>query len=729
MKRFAARLTRKLGLRTARPAPAAERFRIARQAGDAARNNSDWNGAAAHYEVALSIQSDRDLTVQYAHALKEGGRLGAAEQAYRAAIAMRPEEPETHLHLGHVLKLQGRSDQAIEAYVDALKHDPGYLPARNEIIAAGRRNSLPHQAYARSEATDRLSRISDLLTKVSEATSEWLTVSTYPTEAYHAFRKTYPILPPPPLPGSGPIARLLVLVDARQSSPWALRATLDSLKDQTAQGWRAVVRAPTALLDHPVASVCEQDQRMIFVSSDEDCLRLLELEADADMLVMDAGVCLDREAIGWLRLAAAKVDVDVVYCDHDHHVLHWRAGPTYIDPALQSGPDVDDMTTNPAIPVVVWTSRALRSQFQAGISRPGCSLRRDLILNALARRKIAHLPRILASVRVEAPVEDTGAPARKAENAAESDASSSGDRLLVIIPTRDGFDLIGPCVSSLNKLATRPGQIEFVILNNRSVRSETVAALDQIARLENVTVQAFDQPFNWSRMNNTGARLGNHAGIVFVNDDTEMLTRGWDEAIRTLLKTENVGVIGAKLLYPDLTIQHGGVMLGGDAGRPVHEGLDLPRNEAGPLARWRRRRGAAAVTGAFMAVSRTCFEQVGGFDENLQVGYNDIDFCLRVRALGLKVIYEPAIELIHFESKTRGFAKGSDAVLWDESELRDLYRRWGDQMFEDPGRNPHWVPAGRNAFDGFRDLSERQVLESLALSARANPWLVAASSD
>lgn len=725
MKRFAARLTRKLGLRTARPAPASERFRIARQAGDAARNNSDWNGAAGHYEIALSIQSDRDLTVQYAHALKEGGRLAAAEQAYRAAIALRPEEPETHLHLGHVLKLQGRADQAIEAYIDALRHDPGYLPARNEIIAAGRRNSIPHQAYARSEATDRLSRISDLLTKVSEATSEWLTVSTYPTEAYHAFRKTYPILPPPQLPGPGPIAHLLVLVDARQSPPWAIRATLDSLKDQTAQGWRAVVRVPPALLDHPVASVCEQDKRLVFVSSDEDFLRLLELEADTDMLVMDAGVCLDREAIGWLRLAAAKVDVDAVYCDHDHHVLHWRAGPTYIDPVLQSRPDADDMRTNPAIPAILWTSRALRSRLQAEISLPGGSLRRDLVLQAIARRKIAHLPRILASVRVETPVEDTGPLVSEVE----SDAPSSADRLLVIIPTRDGFDLIGPCVSSLNQLAASPDQIEFVILNNRSVRSETEAVLDQISRLENVTVQSFDQPFNWSRMNNTGARLGDHAGIVFVNDDTEMLTPGWDEVIRTLLKTENVGVIGAKLLYPDLTIQHAGVMLGGDAGRPVHEGLGLPRNEAGPLARWRRRRGAAAVTGAFMAVSRTCFEQVGGFDENLQVGYNDIDFCLRVRALGLKVIYEPAVELIHFESKTRGFAKGSDAVLWDESELRDLYRRWGDQIFEDPSRNPHWVPAGRNAFDGFRALSERQVLESLALSARANPWLVAALSD
>ena len=130
-----------------------------------------------------------------------------------------------------------------------------------------------------------------------------------------------------------------------------------------------------------------------------------------------------------------------------------------------------------------------------------------------------------------------------------------------------------------------------------------------------------------------------------------------------------------------------------------------------------------------MAVDRLFFEQVGGFNERLAVAYNDIDLCLRARAAGKVVLYDPAIEAIHHESKTRGRNDDSAKVAWDDAELGELYREWGAEILSDPGKNPHWVSALSRVFDGYRDLSLSQVLGSLDRSIRANPWSVIGSEN
>lgn len=166
--------------------------------GDAARDRQDWQGAITNYGLALALApTNVAIRIQLGHVLKEAGRWSEAEAAYRLACTAAPADAELRLHLGHVLKMQHRREQAIEIYLEALDIDPSLIIARNELIAIGGRDFLPKGQYGRPAISASLGRISGLLDQNLDAIREWLTVSTYPVEAYHNFRSTFPVQPPP----------------------------------------------------------------------------------------------------------------------------------------------------------------------------------------------------------------------------------------------------------------------------------------------------------------------------------------------------------------------------------------------------------------------------------------------------------------------------------------------------------------------------------------------------
>jgi GT2 family glycosyltransferase len=300
-----------------------------------------------------------------------------------------------------------------------------------------------------------------------------------------------------------------------------------------------------------------------------------------------------------------------------------------------------------------------------------------------------------------------------------------GDQLIrVIVPTRDEPGILKACVESLMLRAARPDRIRLQVIDNRSVATETADLLRSLEANGQIQVDRFDEPFNWARINNVAVANGPAGSIlVFANNDVEMLTDSWDERLRETLAAANVGLIGTRLLYPDRNIQHAGVVLGVNDLRPVHEGLGRSDQEVGPNSRWVRPRQVAAVTGAFMALTHDVFDRLGGFDERLAVGYNDIDLCLKVRAEGFAVLYEPGIELIHHESKTRGRADESK-VSWDDEELTDLHARWRGWMMFDPGKNPQWFSTHDRPFDGLRNPGRSEILRHIDMSARPMPWSI-----
>ncbi len=170
------------------------------------------------------------------------------------------------------------------------------------------------------------------------------------------------------------------------------------------------------------------------------------------------------------------------------------------------------------------------------------------------------------------------------------------------------------------------------------------------------------RPFNWAELNNVAARQARGEVLLFLNNDVEAQGVGWLEALCAQALRPEVGVAGARLLYPDRRLQHCGVVVGltGAAGHPL---VGLGPNGEGYLHMATVARECAAVTGACLASRRNVFERLGGFDESLGVDLNDVDYCLRAGQQGYRVIYEPSAELIHYESPSRGTAGGVGDII------------------------------------------------------------------
>lgn len=686
------------------------------RAADAARDRRDWPSAARAYRAVLDHQPQRAaLWLQYGHALKESGDGAAAEEAYLKAAARDPDNWDVHAQIGHARKLQGHIPEALDAYRQALRLNPDALSIREDLVHLGGRDALPEAGDGGVQRSRELIGLKRSLHGVAAQLAHWDAVSPYAPREYDAFRKAQIATGPP----STPKITVRVLVDARFAPPAALRTTLLSLRSQSLDQWEAVVEAPVEMEDHPVASLCRLDARIRFGDP---------LFADGVLtLVVEAGTFLEAEALAWFAFAAERHDIAAFYADHDSSIADWREGSSYFAPRFYPMFDSLFFADVAEPPLVMATRHRVSIAGDAIADLPPQERRRALLLSANRSGAVAHIPlllssRITADPDIRGPVDDVPRvppPPRDAARAVGPEAI-----ITVIIPTRDAPDLLRACVDTLRDMAERPDLLDIIVVDNRSQAPETEALLRDWAGRGVARLLRFDEPFNWSRVNNVTSGSARGHILLFLNNDTEMLTRGWDRLLSAAFAGEDVGAVGCRLLYPDRTLQHGGVVLGVGPGSPTHEGVGASEGDGGPLGRWRTRRAVSAVTGAFLATRRASFEAVSGFDEvELPVGFNDIDFCLRLRALGLLIVYEPAIELIHAESKTRGHNDTTAKLLWDRGELASFFGRWGRAALSDPGYNPHWNASGR-PFDGFRHSSMKEMLDHLDDSSSAEPWRV-----
>lgn len=266
---------------------------------------------------------------------------------------------------------------------------------------------------------------------------------------------------------------------------------------------------------------------------------------------------------------------------------------------------------------------------------------------------------------------------------------TSPPSVAVIVPTRDNFTVLRDCVESLLQTTEYPNYV-LRIIDNGSVDQRVLAYLRELSTLEHVQVIPINEPFNFSRLLNIGVSHSHEDVIVSLNNDINIYQHDWLNVLAANAMRPDVGVVGVRLLYPDGNIQHAGVSLGlgGVAG---HDYAAASFHDYGYLGEVIVQREVTAVTAAAMAVRREIYVGVGGFDEiNLGVALNDVDFCLRVRELGLKNIYVPAVELVHFESKTRG----SDLSLTNRDryarERSFLSTKYAAEIASDPIRNPNF---------------------------------------
>ncbi len=252
----------------------------------------------------------------------------------------------------------------------------------------------------------------------------------------------------------------------------------------------------------------------------------------------------------------------------------------------------------------------------------------------------------------------------------------------IIIPTKDRVDLLSHCLDSILLRTTYP-HFEIVIVDNGSVMPESLRYLERIARDARVRVHRDVGPFNFSRLVNAGSQAAKGSYLCLLNNDMEVIAPGWLEELLGLASQSDVGAAGARLLYADGTLQHGGIILG-IAGIAGHLHRHLPREHPGYMAYARIIRGVSAVTGACLMVGREHFEAVGGFDETtFPVAFNDVDFCLRLLEKGLRNVWTPHAELFHYESATRGYEDTPEKQARFKTETERLQRRWGHRLHTD----------------------------------------------
>lgn len=258
----------------------------------------------------------------------------------------------------------------------------------------------------------------------------------------------------------------------------------------------------------------------------------------------------------------------------------------------------------------------------------------------------------------------------------------------IIIPTRNHGELLHRCISSIQAKTNYPNY-EIVVVDNRSSEQQTLSYLSEMAEVEDFRVLPYDKEFNFSALNNYAVTEAAGEIVCLLNNDTEIISDCWLETMLAHLEQPLVGAVGAQLLYPDNTLQHAGVILGigGGAGHS-HKYKDA--DKWGYMARANVTQNLSAVTGACLMVKKSDYLDVGGLDEkNFSIAFNDVDFCLKLRECGLKIVYTPQVKLYHFESKSRGLDTASDKVDRFEREKANLIAKWGCLLKRDPYYNPN----------------------------------------
>ena len=516
-----------------------------------------------------------------------------------------------------------------------------------------------------------------------------------------------------------------VLMPVYQTPERYLRAALESVLAQLYPHWELCI-ADDASPDPRVREVLREyaahDQRVKLALREQNghiaaaSNSALALASGEYVALLDHDDLLAPDALFHVALAALRdPDAGVFYSDEDKVDELGRRSEPYFKPDWSPDSILARMYAGHLL--------ALRRDLVAEIGgfRGGFegSQDYDLVLRATERNdRVVHVPRVLYHWRIhpQSTSSETGSKAYAYEagrRAIEEAIARRGEpgrveqlpepgsyvvryaireprKVSVIMPTRDHGEDVDRALASIFARAAAYPDFELLLIDNGSQDRASLAAFARWAQNEpRVRVVRYDVPFNFARINNFGVERTDGAYLLFLNNDTEVLSDDWMAAMVEQAQRPSIGAVGAKLLYPDGTVQHAGVVtgIGGVAGH-AHKYADA--SGGGYFNTLRTTNNYSAVTAACMMVRREAFARAGGFDEALAVAFNDVDLCLKLRALGLYNVYLAHVELIHHESKSRGYDHADPrkrARFF--AERRVMEERWGTAERADPHYSPH----------------------------------------
>ena len=530
------------------------------------------------------------------------------------------------------------------------------------------------------------------------------------------------------------MVKISILVPLFNTPESFLREMLDSVLAQTYENWELCLADGSDEAHGYVGEICrkyvsEDDRRRIvyrklaknagIAGNTNECLKMAGGEYIG---LFDHDDILHPSALYEYVRVINEQGADYVYCDETtfrsgdiNHMLTMHFKPDYA---------VDNLRANNYICHFSVFARELLDGTELFRSRFDGSQDHDMILRLTDRaKKVVHVPRLLYYWRSHEGSVASGVEAQpyvvEAARGAVADHLKrhgfthfqitstrafetifkirypiAGDPMIsVVIANKDHRKDLERCITSIMEKSTYENY-EIVVVENGSGEPEIFEYYESLKERENVRVVSFDcgGSFNYSAVNNFGVENARGDYILLLNNDTQVITVNWMEELLMYAQREDVGAVGAKLYYENKTIQHAGVVLGLGAHRTAgHSHYGQHRENLGYMGRLCYAQNVSAVTGACLLVKKKLFEEAGGLDTGFAISLNDVDFCLKLRQMGLLNVFTPFAELYHFESISRGLDDQGEKAARYNSESERFREKWKEILEKgDPYYNPNF---------------------------------------
>lgn len=501
-----------------------------------------------------------------------------------------------------------------------------------------------------------------------------------------------------------------IAVPAYRTPETFLRQMIESLKAQSYGNWELCIANGSpddTVMAAVLAEYSSQDSRIKYQNLDENLGIAENTNAAFAMTSGDFTGLLDHDDLlapnALYEVASAIAedpDIDMVYTDEDKVTTDLSE---HYQPHFKPDFSIDLLRSNNYICHFLVVRRELVEQNGGFRSEYDGAQDYDFIFRCSEMaRKIYHIPEVLYHWRVhKASTADNPASKMYAfdagKRAIEGNLERTGEfgcvshtadlgfyrvkypvqgepLVSIIIPNKDQKDILKCCIDSVLEKSTYRN-FEIIIAENSSSESETFEYYRELEKIPEIRLVTWDKGFNYSAINNYAAAFAKGEYLLFLNNDVEVIQPEWMEEMLGNCQRPGVGITGAKLYYPDGSIQHAGTIIGigGIAG---HAFLNMPGNRTGYLHKASIQLNYSAVTAACMMMKKSIFEEAEGFEEKLTVAFNDVDLCLRVREAGYLVVYNPAAELYHHESKSRGAEDSEEKVKRFQTEIEFMRNRW-----------------------------------------------------
>ena len=360
---------------------------------------------------------------------------------------------------------------------------------------------------------------------------------------------------------------------------------------------------------------------------------------------------------------------DLLYTDEDYYAA--ESGDLF-SPYFKPDYGPDSLRgCNYAGPFLVCRVSLLRAAGAEGFEKLDAEERWEATLKlAAAAESVVHIPGVQYYRKAASAAEIPEPVIRRVKDPIPEEPLVS-----ILIPNKDHREDLKRCVDSILGKTSYP-RFEIVVIENNSTEQETFRYYEDLEKDSRIRVIRREGAFNYSALNNLGVREAKGEQILLLNNDTEVLSADWLQEMLMYTQRGDVGAAGAKLLYPDGTVQHAGIGIGIKmlAG---HYFRGFPGDSDGYYGRLKYAQNVSAVTGACMMVSRRVYEAMDGLDESFSVVFNDVDFCLQIRKAGYLIVWTPWAELTHYESRSRGSDEDTpEKRKFFVRETNRFLRRW-----------------------------------------------------